>query len=149
MSLRPRVFPAIPLGGATRGAADLPRADIVVSGLEHGGPSFEVRTFLNNPTADARTEPTPDNGYAGSIYVYGYGQPLERAHGGPAESDSQPRMPMTRSIIATDAVRAAAMAGPQVSVTLVPVASDPPEPDVDLDRVAVSVVLVDEPPQDA
>jgi hypothetical protein len=143
------VFPAVPIGAGTRGAVDLPRADIVVCGLEHGGPSFEVRTFLNNPTADARTDPTTDNGYAGSIYVYGYGQPLERARGGIAESDAQPRMPKTRSIIATEAVRAAAAAGPQVSVTLVPVASDIPEPDVDLDRVGVSVVLVDEPPADA
>jgi hypothetical protein len=148
VSLRPRVFHAVPIGGATTGAASLGRADIVVDGLEHGGPSFEVRTFLNNPAADARTEPTPENGYAGSIYVYGYGEPLERAGGGAGGSGARPLTPKTRSIIATDAVRAAAAAGPEVSVTLVPVAPDASEPDVDLDSVAVSV-LVDELPADA
>lgn len=146
MSLRPRVFPAVRIGGGMRGPVNLRRADIVVCGLEHAGPSFELRTFLNNAAADARTEPTPDNGYAGSIYVYGHGQPLERTPGALAESDARPRMPKTRSIIATDAVRAAAADDSQVSVTLVPVASGIPEPDLDLDAVGVSVVVDDLPP---
>jgi hypothetical protein len=48
---------------------------LVFRGVEQAGPSFEGRVFLGNPDADESTEPTPDNGYAGSFHVYGYGEP--------------------------------------------------------------------------
>ena len=80
------------------------------------GPSYELRVFLGNPAADAATDLTPDAGYAGSIHVYGYGDPPP-----PDLGDSRPRLPMTRSLVANDAVRAAAARGPTAAVTLVPV----------------------------
>lgn len=133
----PRVFTSVPIAIGTEGARGIARADIEVSGLEQAGPSFELRAFLNNPAADAGTEPTEDNGYAGSIHVYGYGQPPPDL----AESDARPRLAMTRTLIATDAVRRAAAEGPTLSVTLVPVSSETPTPEIDLDPVEVSLLV--------
>ena len=73
-------------------------------------------------------------GYAGSIHIYGYGEPATRAPG--------PRMPMTRTVIATEAVRAAAATGRTAVVTLiaVPYGSAELDPGVDLDHVGVAVL---------
>jgi hypothetical protein len=131
------VFRSVPIAVGTEGARNLQRADIAVEGLDQAGSSFDLRIFLNNPDADAMTEPTEDNGYAGSIYVYGYGRPPEGEVGA--------RHPMTRSIIATDAVRRARAAGATAMVSLVPVPYDSPGPEIDLDGVEVSV-LIDEQP---
>jgi hypothetical protein len=136
-----RVFDAVPLsGGAAADAARIARADIEVSGLEQAGPSFELRVFLGNSDADADTEPAEDDGYAGSIHVYGYGTVLPPDL---AESKARPRLPMTRTLIATDAVRRAARAGPTASVTLVPVGYEGSGDGIDLGPVQVAI-LVDE-----
>lgn len=135
MTPRPRVLSSIPLptGGVRAGQ----RADVVLDGLEQAGPSFEVRVFVNNPSATAATKPAAASGYAGSVYVYGEGAPV--AEIGTA---AHPQTPMTRNVIATEAIRAAAAAGPRASVTLVPVGFAGSEPEVDLSGVSVSVVVV-------
>lgn len=126
-------------------ASNFQRADIVVSGLEQAGPSYELRIFLNNPDADAGTEPNDDHGYAGSIYVYGYGQPPPGMGQPDGQPGARPRIPMTRSVNATEAVRAAMAHGPDVSVTLVPVSYEDTDLDIDLDGVEVTIP-VDQPP---
>lgn len=137
MTHKPRVLSsvAIPLG--PEGLAAGQHADIVVEGLDQAGPSFELRIFLNNPRADAQTQPTDERGYAGSIYVYGGGSPPTSVD---TRAGSYPRLPMTRSVRATEAVQAAAAAGAQMSVTLVPVAFQAALPAVDLGAVRVSVL---------
>jgi hypothetical protein len=140
VTLEARVLPSVAIPLAATGA-NLERADIVVSGLDQAGPSFELRVFLNNPRADAQTEPVPDTGYAGSVHIYGYGRAPEGAHPGPAAHPSHPRIPMTRYVIATEAVRAAAAKGPTAAVTLVPVPIQTPTPEIDLEDVQVSVLV--------
>jgi hypothetical protein len=130
------VIPSVPIPSGTEGARGVQRGDIEVSGLDHGGPSYEVRIFLDNPHADAETEPTPDNGYAASIYVYGYGDPPAGEDAGRAGRTSNP---ITRSVMATEAVRAAAQRGREATVTLVPVGSE--GDDIDLGRAGVSVLV--------
>jgi hypothetical protein len=100
------------------------RADIEISGLDQSGPSFEGRVFLNNPGADVETPLEPENGYAGSFHVFGYGiwpedvpEPAPR----PQRSSEGVRAPITKDVIATDAVRAAAAKNPAIVVTIVPV----------------------------
>lgn len=119
-------------------SSSLKRADIVVAGLEQAGPSFELRLFVNNPGANAETVPTEDAGYAGSIYVYGYGQSPDSLA---SRSGARPRIPMTRYVMATEAVRAAAADGPTAAVTLVPVSFAARDPEVDLGDVHVSVLV--------
>jgi hypothetical protein len=132
---QPRVFRSVAIPIDVKEASSIERADIVVTGVEQAGPSFELRVFVNNPGADADTEPTAESGYAGSIYVYGYGQPL------PPGSGTTPHLPMTRYVVATDAIRAAAAEGATATVTVVPVAFAGPEPDIDLTDLDVSVLV--------
>lgn len=95
------------------------------TGVDQAGPSFEARVFLNNPGAGPGTPMTPENDYAGSFHVYGYGLwPRDGEVGaaagmGPAIKTA--RLPMRRSIVATEAVLRAAVEGPAATVTVVPV----------------------------
>lgn len=136
--MKPRVFPSVAIPIDAEGSSSLRRADIVVAGVEQAGPSFELRVFLNNPRADAGTEPTPEAGYAGSVYVYGYGQP---PGGLGSREEGHPHLPMTRYVMATEAVRAAAAKGPAAAVTLVPTAFATPDADIDLSDLQVSVLV--------
>lgn len=104
------------------------RADIEFEGLDHSGSSYEGRVFVNNPDADADTETSLDNGYAGSYYIFGHGG----CFGDEGHCDVRPRTPYdprpphalwpTRKVvIATDAIRRAAKVGPTLTLTVVPV----------------------------
>jgi hypothetical protein len=142
----PRVFPAVRLPGGPE-PGDFERASITVAGLDHGGLSYELRVFVDHPAADARTALTGGEGYAGSIHVYGYGQPPPPDPGDGSDTAPAPaptRIRQSRSIPATEAVRAAAgRAGRNghVAITLVPVAVGGVAADVDLedDEVAVQI----------
>ncbi|WP_433785338.1 hypothetical protein ACQPX6_03055 [Actinomycetospora sp. CA-101289] len=84
---------------------------LVVEGLDQAGPSFEVRVFVDNPEADEHTTATADDGYAGSIHVYGGGGGVDPAAG---------RLPMSRAVDVTGVVRGH-RARSEVTVTLVAV----------------------------
>jgi hypothetical protein len=109
-------------------------------GVEEAGPSFEGRVFLNNPAAEERSPLTPEAGYAGSFYVYGYGEPLP-----PAVADAKRRAPDGAVIVPIDmqlaldpaAVRAAVADADELTVTVVPVPVDPggPLPERAFERV--------------
>jgi hypothetical protein len=94
------------------------RVDVVLDGLEQAGPSFEGHVFLNNPRADADTERIPATGYAGAFHVYGQGA----APGSAETSSGEIIAPITKRVIATDAVRAAMHDAEELTVTVVPVA---------------------------
>jgi len=111
----------------TRG--DFTRADIEFHGLDHSGASFEGRVFLNNADADQNTDTTPASGYAGSFHVFGHGG----CFGDDGHCDVRPRRtydprpahpltPALKTVIATDAVRAAlGGSADTVTVSVVPV----------------------------
>ena len=48
------------------------RADLVFYDVDHSGPSYEARIFINAPDADAST-PRDDPHYAGSFCIFGHG----------------------------------------------------------------------------
>jgi hypothetical protein len=124
MSLKGRfISPPIRL---TLGPAGLnfERADIEVYGLDQSGPSYEGRIFLNNPGANVQTPPMPENGYAGSFHVYGYGIWPEDIGKDRETRSLEPdgiRAPITKDVIATEAVRTAAAKSRDITVTVVPV----------------------------
>jgi tyrosinase len=110
--------------------AEYVRADVEFIGVEHAGASYEARVYVNNPTADINTEPTEGNGYAGSFYVFGHGG----CFGDPGHCDvpqtkrddfdprrSHPLEPIKKVVVATEAIKAAAMTGSSLNVTVVPV----------------------------
>ena len=47
------------------------RADLVFYGVDHSGPSFEARVYLNKPDADITTD-RGDPAYAGSFTIFGH-----------------------------------------------------------------------------
>jgi hypothetical protein len=49
------------------------RADLIIHGLDHSGPSYEGRVFINNPGANHETPVDPVVGYTGSYFVFGHG----------------------------------------------------------------------------
>jgi hypothetical protein len=49
------------------------RVDLELLGLDHSGPSYQGRIFLNNPNADQETATTEKNGYVGSYFIFGHG----------------------------------------------------------------------------
>lgn len=107
---------------------DYSRVDIEFEGVEHGGSTYEGRVYVNNPEADAGTERTLEQGYAGSYYVFGHGG----CYGDQGHCDVVQRppydprpphglSPTRKVVIATEAIRRAAAPGAGLTVTVVPV----------------------------
>jgi hypothetical protein len=104
------------------------RADIEFHGVDHSGPSFEARVFVNNPSADDSTPLSAENGYAGSFHVFGHGG----CFGDEGHCDILPRRmydprpahqltPARKVIVATDAIRRAIAEGTTATITVVPI----------------------------
>jgi hypothetical protein len=117
-------------------AADIPfegvsRVDIEFEQVDHSGASFEGRVFLNNSEADENTAPSPENGYAGSFFIFGHGGcfgdeghcevDTERAFDPFDPRRSHPLQPVQMSVEATEAVQRTASEGGDITVTVVPV----------------------------
>ncbi len=66
-------FTSQPVSAADIPLEDVSRVDIEFEQVDHSGASFEGRVFLNNPEADENTDPSPENGYAGSFFIFGHG----------------------------------------------------------------------------
>ena len=115
--------PPIPLDlGSKQDGFD--RADIEIYGIDQSGASFEGRVFLNNPEATVKTPLKAELGYAGTFHVYGYGiWPADAAadHAAKPSALEGIRAPITKTLIATEAVRRAAAKGKETRVTVVPV----------------------------
>jgi hypothetical protein len=99
--------PAAPLEQFTR-------ADLEFRGVDHSGPSYEARIFLNNPRANADTAREISEGYAGSFWVFGHGGCFgELGHcdipeGPRGPYDKRPPHPLTphfKTVIVTEALK--------------------------------------------
>jgi hypothetical protein len=113
---------------------ELSRADLVFYGVDHAGPSYEARVFVNNPNADAATERVLDHGYAGSFTVFGHNGCFgDAGHCLPDQRHSDefdlraphPLRPLTMTLIATDAIRRALLEPDVRAATLTIVAVVP------------------------
>jgi hypothetical protein len=111
---------------------DFRRADLVFEGVDHAGPSFEGRVFLNNSAADAETPRDLDHGYAGSFHIFGHGHCFgdpghcEVDDRGKAPHDLRlphPLTPVEKIVVVTDALKQILHRdGHLDQVTVVPVA---------------------------
>jgi len=104
------------------------RADLIFYGVDHSGPTYEGRVFLNNARATENTAMTADQGYAGSFTVFGHGgcfgaeghcAPNDRFVDSFDRRPPHPLTPQTLSIVITDAL--ARIAADEVEVNVVPV----------------------------
>ncbi|MCA1731744.1 MAG: hypothetical protein LC751_20795 [Actinobacteria bacterium] len=111
------------------------RADLVFTGVDHSGMSYEVRAFLNNPEADETTTRDLEHGYGGRFVIFGHGGcygdvghcdiPTER-HGPYDLRLTHPLTRQTKIIVVTKALNHILQEdGELTSVTLVPISKDP------------------------
>ena len=111
---------------------EVSRVDIEFEQVDHSGASFEGRVFLNNPEADENTEPSPENGYAGSFFIFGHGGCFgdeghcdvgiePRPYDPRDPRRSHPLLPVKMSVEATEAVRRTVSEGEDITVRVVPV----------------------------
>ena len=116
-----KLSPAVASGGFTR-------ADLVFYGVEHRGPPFEARVFLNAPEAHIETALDLESGYAGSFVIFGHGGCFGDA--GHCHVPTEPRdpfdkrpphgmTPLTKFVDVTDALQRGA--GDFLAVTVIPV----------------------------
>jgi hypothetical protein len=107
---------------------EISRADLVFYGVDHSGPSYEARIFLDSPRANAETPRDVEKGYAGSFTVFGHGGCYgDEGHCAPEERTSDefdvrpphPLTPHTRSVTITDALRRTT--GDQITVYVIAV----------------------------
>jgi len=111
------------------------RADVVFTGVDHSGCSYEVRLFLNNPDADADTRRDEAVGYAGRFHVFGHGGCFGDVGHCDVPSPStdptdlrpaHPLTPLDTYVTVTAALRRLLAAGATLeSVTLVPISLPP------------------------
>jgi tyrosinase len=111
------------------------RADLQFRGVDHSGPSFEARIYLDNPAAAAGTGQDPATGYAGSFHVFGHGGCFgEVGHCDIPQGPHSPYdhrfphqlTPQFKTVIITDALRAVMTASTRktLTVTVVPIVPD-------------------------
>jgi hypothetical protein len=111
---------SIPTGG-------FERAELVFEGVDQGGPSFEGRVYLDNPSAGTSTPRTAEEGYVGAFHVYGYGPTRPAWPGG--------SVPIVKRVTATEPIRVAlARRRGELTVTVVP---RPEVPAPHFERVSV------------
>jgi tyrosinase len=121
-----------------RADGDLPpftRADVVFTGVDHSGCSYEVRLFLNNLEADGNTARDDAARYAGRFQVFGHGGCFgDAGHCDvPARSTdptdmrpAHPLTPLTTFVTVTAALQRLLAAGEALdTVTLVPLSLPP------------------------
>jgi hypothetical protein len=104
-------------------------AELIFTGIEQAGPSFEGRIFLSNPDADESTPLTPEKGYAGSFHVYGYGDPAPPAIAEAKATqavDAGPVAPIEKRVrVDETALRGALDRSDELTVTVVSIPVDP------------------------
>jgi hypothetical protein len=126
------------------------RADLTFYGLDHSGPSYEVRVFFNHPDVGPDTPLTAGAGFAGSFAVFGHGG----CFGEEGHCDVRPPVsvfdrrlphqlvPMVRVLTVTGAIDELLRADAQtVTITAVPVVRSSPLASADQ---AADVLVIDQ-----
>ncbi len=145
--MRPFISKSTGLTPADVGAA-YRRADLVFDGVDHSGHSYALRVFFNNPDATADTSLSAENGYAGSVYVFGHGGCFgDEGHcevpAGRRPFDLRPPHQLTPAkmwIEVTAAVRQAAQREDGLVISVVPVLPGAAAADMPLPFQRVSLV---------
>ncbi len=106
------------------------RVDLMIDGIEHGGPSYRGFVFLNNPGATDKTPRDLENGYAGVFDIFAHGGCM----GDPGHCEvnehkrevydfrnPNPLTPARKRVTVTETIRELAKRQKTATVTIVPV----------------------------
>jgi hypothetical protein len=120
------------------------RADLELQGVDHSGPSYEGRVFINNDTANDDTPTDANNRYVGSYYIFGHGG----CYGDVGHCDMRRERtrfnlipnqlkPENISMIITPIIKDLKNNTQEFKITIVPVLSDsnPMGRDIDLENI--------------
>jgi hypothetical protein len=125
------------------------RVDLQFHGIDHSGPSYEGRIFINNPQADQNTPTTLENGYVGSYNIFGHGRcfgdvghcEIRRAISPFDYRPSHPLTPAFKRIRITDQIKKIGNDRKEFVITIVPILSgsleDQTEDVVKLERISI------------
>lgn len=127
------------------------RADLEFHGVDHSGPSYEGRVFINNREADERTPKTLREGYVGSYHIFGHGG----CFGDVGHCDikkerlpydyrpSHPLTPALKRITITDKIETIGKRTDELVITIVPVLAGGSEITIDevvkLERISIAI----------
>lgn len=92
--------------------------NLVVHGLEQAGPSYEVRVFIGNKSANIGTPLHSQYGFVGTIPIYGYGPSMPTI---PGAADKKARSPMSRELILPEESEKMISGKQAIPLTLIPV----------------------------
>jgi hypothetical protein len=67
-----QTYTSEPLVRPRRTDSDYWRVDLIIDDVDHAGPSYEGRVYLDNPDATEETAREADTGYAGSFHILGH-----------------------------------------------------------------------------
>jgi hypothetical protein len=125
------------------------RADLIIHGLDHSGPSYEGRVFINNPNAKYDTPDDAAQGYAGSFFVFGHGGCLgDEGHCDINRPSARfnmipnPLVPDKISLIVTEKIKELGKTTDEFIITIVPKLSGGSERACQKDADLKKVVLV-------
>jgi hypothetical protein len=125
------------------------RVDLQFHGLDHSGPPYEGRVFINNPEADQNTPKTLENGYVGSYHIFGHGGcfgdvghcEIRNAISPFDYRPSHPLTPAFKRIRITDQIRKIGKDTKELVITIVPILSasseDTSKEVVKLERISI------------
>lgn len=125
------------------------RVDLQFHGIDHSGPSYEGRVFINNPQADQNTPTTLENGYMGSYHIFGHGRcfgdvghcEIRRAISPFDYRPSHPLTPAFKRIRITDQIKKIGNDRKEFVITIIPILSgsleDQTEDVVKLERISI------------
>jgi hypothetical protein len=105
------------------------RADLEFHGVDHSGPSYEGRVFINNREADERTTKTLGKGYVGSYHIFGHGGcfgdighcDIKKERLPYDYRPSHPLTPALKRITITDKIKTIGKKTDEFVITIVPV----------------------------
>ena len=106
------------------------RTDVEFHGVDHSGPSYEGRVYLNKSDANENTALDLKNNYAGSYFIFGHGG----CFGDVGHCDIKPRRaydsrrehpltPALKTVRATTVIRKILKSTDTITVTVVPIIS--------------------------
>jgi hypothetical protein len=116
------------------------RADLIFYGVDHSGPSYEARIYLDLPDADTDTG-REHAAYAGSFHIFGHGGCFgDEGHclvpdAPPDPFDLRPLhqlTPATKTVVVTDALRQVVADDQRATMTVTVVAVAPGDHDNDV-----------------
>ena len=107
------------------------RADLELQEVDHSGPSYEGRVFINNDNANYDTPLNSNGGYVGSYYIFGHGGCYGdeghcdiRRENSPFNLVPAQLKPENVFMIVTPRIKELPKTGKDFKVTVVPILSD-------------------------